>query len=60
MPPLHREPMRSPEEDVHRRVVAGDLKPGSYEHMDALLYSQGLNRKDRRKRLKELGVKKRT
>lgn len=50
----------STEEDVHLRAASGELQPGSYEHMNALLAAQGLNREQRRKELRELGVKKRT
>jgi hypothetical protein len=52
--------MRSPEEEVHFRASTGDVQPGSYVHIDALLAAQGLNREQRRKELRELGVKKRT
>lgn len=52
--------MRPTEEDVHLRASTGDLQPGSYEHIDALLAAQGFNREQRRRELRELGVKKRT
>lgn len=50
----------STEEDVHLRAATGALRPGSYEHLDALLAAQGFNREQRRRELRELGVKKRT
>lgn len=50
----------STEDDVHLRAATGALRPGSYEHLDALLAAQGLNREQRRRELRELGVKKRT
>ena len=53
------EPLRTPEDAVHHRVATGELKPGTYEHVDALLALNGMNRAARRERLRELGVKKR-
>lgn len=51
---------RLAEEAVHLSAASGELRPGSYEHLDALLAAQGFNREQRRKELRELGVKKRT
>lgn len=57
MPPLQREPLRTPEEEVHHQVLTGALVPGSYAHANALLCAHGVSRAARRKRLRALGLK---